>query len=107
MTADRFLARWTPEEDARLRARFHGCSLAELAALLPRHTTSGVVQRAGKLGLRRGTPPAWTPAEDAVLRELYPSAGAKGVAKRLPGRSLSGIYQRARTIGITAARSPA
>jgi hypothetical protein len=64
----RRVARWTPAEDARLRALWHVADVAALRAAFADRTWCGIARRAYRLGLRAGLPRGCWWIEDAAAR---------------------------------------
>jgi hypothetical protein len=98
-------ARWTADEEMRLRVGLEGGeSWQAIAAGLPGRTAYGSEHRARQLGLERETPPmvveAWTEAEDEVIRAGVAAGEATNeIAKRLPGRTPSALASRRVVLG--------
>ncbi len=95
--------RWTPAEDAQLRARFSRVRAAELALEMGRSYWA-VVSRAKVLGLQdkrrasqNGRP--WTSAEDEDIRARFPNMRTRDLAKQL-GRTYQATSQRARQLEV-------
>jgi hypothetical protein len=100
--------RWTPGEDAALRAMaVRGAEAAQIARALTR-TTSAVRRRATRLGValqtsgRRSKP--WTAEEDAVLRQWR--TFEPGRLAQLLGRSDGSVRSRLRALDLLPDGSP-
>jgi hypothetical protein len=103
-----YARRWTPAEDAALRAMAaRGATPATIARTLTR-TASAVRRRANRLGLtlhdaRRQREP-WTVEEDALLRQWHTLE--PGRLALLLGRGDGSVRARIRALGLTPNGSP-
>ena len=90
------MSKWTPEEDAVLRARYLTDGGKACARELGRDPRS-VFKRAHVLRLVRR--PRWSPNDDAVLRDNWGELDLRGLSKLL-GRTELTIYWRAGLLGL-------
>ena len=101
---------WTEEEEKILREYYPKMYLKDIAKLLPRHSKSGIVQKAKKLGLTKkhkllfGCP--WSEKEIEILREYYPRMSVREIHRKfLPHRSVYAIKEKIRKLELTGAKT--
>jgi hypothetical protein len=93
--------KWTPAEDAKVRALYSLRTKDAALAALPGRTWQAIKCRALRLGKSSGR--AWTAADDATLRNLWPDTAARTIREKLR-RSWRAIDLRAVALGINSLR---
>ncbi len=88
---------WTPEEDERLR-ELAGRPITEITVALGR-TWAAVMNRLGKLGLRREKEPPWTATDVDFLRGAFGRCSYAEIARQL-GRSENAVKVKAMRLGL-------
>jgi hypothetical protein len=91
--------RWTPAEDAILRAAWDRGPLLYPVDGLTHRSRWSLWRRVHTLGLKPHKP-YWTAAEDAQLRELWNSGDRIVEIAKAMDRPEAGIYERAQKIGL-------
>lgn len=92
--------RWTPAEDAHLRAlRAAGLTRQEIADRMGR-SLPAIMNRLGKLGLRPARPPRWTKAEHQRLIDLLEAHKSYREIARILGRTEEAIHVRCNRTGL-------
>ena len=94
--------RWTPEEDALIKAEYPRSSKAELLSKLPGRAWCSINQRAFKLDVSRGKgrEGGWTEEEDNLLRKMYSVKSRQDILAALPSRDWPNIIARARKFDL-------
>jgi hypothetical protein len=94
--------KWTPKEDAILRAIWASQGTIESKLhLLPGRVLNAVFKRASKLKLEMRFRHPWTQADDEILREIWCSPGSiKSQMRRLPNHTPSSCQVRAAQLGL-------
>lgn len=97
--------RWTPAEDALMRALYarsstrRGRALQRCCEALPHRTRSAISSRATELGAAvYGR--AWTRDEVVILRREWGEVGERTLRAKLPGRTARAIYAKASDLGL-------
>lgn len=93
---------WGAEELLRLREMWPKgrARKAQIEALFPGRTWSGVTQRARIEGLRKSGYARWTSSEDAILLRIYSHATERELQEQIPRHSMASIQKRANDLGI-------
>jgi len=100
------MTRWTEEEDTILRDNMGTKTDAEITAMLPNRTQSGVKGRRIWLGMKKapGAPNTFTPEDDKFIRDNL-EMGIKPMARSMD-RDVSAVKHRMTLLGLRDPRGP-